>query len=76
MLQAMLAQLRGRPLGYLAAWLMDSNMFLDKDSHVRFDARADFGPAQDQRSATSAWARINVPEFVELERHERARRDG
>ena len=59
---------QGRPLGYMAAWLLEGAHHADTECHKRFDARAESPPSLEQRIAARALAREQFPNFARLER--------
>lgn len=63
---------QGRPLGYLAAWLMTPCS--TKDQHARVDT-VDEGLTYEQRAVVRALLREEHEEFAELEGFERDQRD-
>lgn len=68
---------QGRPLGFLVAWLLQSDDWETKGGHFLVDvAQPGLAPNQDARSVARAIAHIDFVGFADLEEKERDPRDG
>lgn len=67
---------QGRPLGYLVAWLLESEQHPTTRAHVDWDPRHGVGPTREARLVARALARAQYPDFSTLEECERPPRDG
>lgn len=63
---------QGRPLGFLAAWLIEGPRFHNTSEHMSWDPRSEECPSVETRLVCRALARVEHPGFEELEAYERA----